>query len=152
MKLKITERNGALTISVLGMRQELIISEELGGGFELELRSREEPLSADLSVFNGEEIQPGELPVVDEDGIQPGELPVIEPEVALFGKLAALRREIALADSIAPYMVFHDKTLHEMVEKMPADLCTMRKVSGVGEAKLEKYGERFLAIINGAAA
>jgi ATP-dependent DNA helicase RecQ len=47
--------------------------------------------------------------------------------------------------------VFHNKTLQEMVEKLPGDMCSMGKIVGVGRAKLDKYGERFLAVINGAA-
>jgi len=62
--------------------------------------------------------------------------------------LAALRREIALADGVPPYMVFHDKTLHEMVEKLPQSLVEFGAIGGVGQSKLEKYGEKFLAVIN----
>jgi ATP-dependent DNA helicase RecQ len=49
-------------------------------------------------------------------------------------------------------MVFHDKTLWEMVEKMPDDLKTLGNISGVGQAKLERYGVLFLSVINEAAA
>ena len=83
-----------------------------------------------------------------------GEKPLDEKpsDDSLFKKLVELRKELAVADSVPPYMVFHDKTLHEMVAKLPADIVAMSDVSGVGQAKLEKYGERFLAVINGAAA
>jgi ATP-dependent DNA helicase RecQ len=49
-------------------------------------------------------------------------------------------------------MVFHDKALLEMVEVKPQNLAAFGKISGVGQAKLEKYGEKFLAVINGVAA
>lgn len=43
-----------------------------------------------------------------------------------------------------PYIVFSDKTLIDMCVKKPSDRASMLEVSGVGEAKYEKYGERFL--------
>jgi ATP-dependent DNA helicase RecQ len=83
---------------------------------------------------------------------QPVVLPVVEPESNMFRKLAELRREIAYSNGLPPYMVFHDKALWEMVSVLPKNLAAFGKISGVGQAKLEKYGERFLAVINGAAA
>jgi len=70
----------------------------------------------------------------------------------LFKRLAELRKELAITDGIPPYMVFLDKTLREMAAKLPADIVALSDVTGVGQTKLEKYGERFLAVINGAAA
>lgn len=65
----------------------------------------------------------------------------------LWEKLRALRLEIARKQGIAPFVVFHDKTLKEMVERLPRDLDEMSEISGVGERKLELYGELFLAVI-----
>ena len=149
MKLKITEHNGALVLSALSLRQELVISEE-GGGFSLELRERkegpmwwEEPHEAEAPAFKPE--------VVQEESCR-FNLPVVDPESDMFKKLANLRKEIAFANGLPPYMVFHDKALWAMVEALPQNLEAFGKISGVGQAKLEKYGERFLAVINGAAA
>ena len=162
MKLKITERNGALTVSVLGSRQELVICEG-GGGFELELREREEehfwwdePCEANVQ-FSGPEAVQEEASQVKVSAPAPEEarqavLPVVEPESGLFKKLAELRREIAYAQGLPPYIIFHDKSLWEMIEVKPQSLAEFGKISGVGQAKLEKYGKRFLAVINGAAA
>ena len=155
MKLKITEHNGALMVSVLGSRQELVICEE-GGGFELELRELENERVwwEEPSAFEPEAAQEKSNLVsvsVPEEAHQVV-LPAIEPEGNMFKKLAELRREIASADKVPAYMVFHDKALFQMVEVMPQNLAAFGKISGVGQAKLEKYGERFLAVINGAAA
>ena len=68
---------------------------------------------------------------------------------ALFHKLSDLRREIAKEENVAPFLVFHDKALWGMVEKMPADLFTLSQISGVGKAKLEKYGVKFLTALHG---
>lgn len=65
----------------------------------------------------------------------------------LFDKLKELRLEIARAEKIPPYIVFNDKTLIDMCAKMPTTKSDMQNVSGVGENKYGKYGERFIAVI-----
>ncbi len=66
---------------------------------------------------------------------------------ALFGRLKALRGEIARADKVPAYVVFPDRTLAEFAVRRPRTLATLGEVRGVGPAKLEKYGERFLALV-----
>ena len=65
----------------------------------------------------------------------------------LFDKLKELRLEIARAEKIPPYIVFNDKTVIDMCAKMPTTKSDMLNVSGVGENKYGKYGERFIAVI-----
>ena len=65
----------------------------------------------------------------------------------LFDKLKEFRLEIARAEKIPPYIVFNDKTLIDMCAKMPTTKSDMLNVSGVGENKYGKYGERFIAVI-----
>ena len=67
----------------------------------------------------------------------------------LFDKLKELRLEIARAEKIPPYIVFNDKTLIDMCAKMPTTKSDMLNVSGVGENKYSKYGERFIEVIKG---
>jgi len=69
----------------------------------------------------------------------------------LFEKLRELRMQIARTEKVPPYIVFTDKTLVDMCLKKPKDRKEMLSVSGVGAAKYEKYGERFLRCINGKA-
>jgi ATP-dependent DNA helicase RecQ len=68
-------------------------------------------------------------------------------EEALFEELRALRRLIADREGVPAYVIFHDATLREMAAVRPATLDQMLDVSGVGERKLEKYGEEFLAML-----
>ena len=70
-----------------------------------------------------------------------------EKDAELFESLRELRREIASEEKVPPYMVFADKTLAGMCVMRPATRDEMLEVSGVGEHKLEKYGDRFLEII-----
>ena len=70
-----------------------------------------------------------------------------EGERGLFEKLRLLRLEIARQLGLPPYVVFHDKTLKEMVILKPQSRAAMLQVTGVGEQKLERYGERFIDAI-----
>ncbi len=65
----------------------------------------------------------------------------------LFDKLKELRLEIAREEKMPPYIVFNDKTLIDMCAKMPTTKSDMLNVSGVGENKYGKYGERFIIVI-----
>ncbi len=66
---------------------------------------------------------------------------------ALWQALKAKRSELAKLHSVPPYVIFHDSTLLEMVQKKPSHIAQMRTISGVGEAKLARYGEQFVALI-----
>ena len=67
-----------------------------------------------------------------------------ESDQELFNELKALRLSIAKENNVPPYVVFHDKTLIEMVLHKPASLSAMNNVPGVGKSKLDKYGQVFL--------
>ncbi|MDH3643164.1 MAG: DNA helicase RecQ [Gammaproteobacteria bacterium] len=66
---------------------------------------------------------------------------------ALMQALRDLRREIADANGVPPYVVFHDATLIGMIDLHPSQLTDMLEVSGVGQAKLDKYGAAFLEVL-----
>ena len=66
---------------------------------------------------------------------------------ALFERLRALRKHLADAHGVPPYVVFHDATLREMVERRPLTLDQFADLPGVGEAKLARYGDQFIAAI-----
>ncbi len=65
----------------------------------------------------------------------------------LFEKLRLLRQEIAQEEKKAPYMIFGDGTLREMSIKYPTTKVEILEISGVGEIKYERYGEKFISII-----
>ncbi len=70
-------------------------------------------------------------------------------ENPLFAKLRELRLKLAQENSLAAYMVFSDATLLEMANEKPKNKEEMLEISGVGEVKWERYGEKFLAVIGG---
>ena len=67
----------------------------------------------------------------------------------LFEALRACRRRLASEQGVPPYVVFHDSTLVEMAQQRPRNAAAMRRIGGVGEARLARYGEAFLAVITG---
>ncbi|MEA3047533.1 MAG: ATP-dependent helicase RecQ, partial [Sphingomonadales bacterium] len=71
------------------------------------------------------------------------------PHDPLFEALRARRRALAAEAGVPPYVIFHDSSLREMAELKPATLNALSRVSGVGEAKLERYGAAFVEIIAG---
>lgn len=84
-------------------------------------------------------------PVKKEGKGKPASYDGADPQ--LFEALRALRTQIARTQSIPPYVVFADKTLHDMCGKHPKTKGEMLEVSGVGEVKFQKYGEAFLKVI-----
>jgi ATP-dependent DNA helicase RecQ len=68
-------------------------------------------------------------------------------EERLLVALREKRLEIARKDAVPAYIVFSDRTLAEMAIRRPASLAALADVRGVGQMKLDRYGERFLAVI-----
>jgi ATP-dependent DNA helicase RecQ len=57
------------------------------------------------------------------------------------------RTELAREQGVPPYLIFHDSTLLEFMNRRPTNLSQMANISGVGQAKLERYGEAFLQVL-----
>jgi ATP-dependent DNA helicase RecQ len=70
-----------------------------------------------------------------------------QADKALWQALRARRQQLAEEQSVPAYVIFHDATLMEMVTYRPETLEQMGRLSGVGERKLEAYGDEFLAVI-----
>jgi ATP-dependent DNA helicase RecQ len=67
---------------------------------------------------------------------------------ALFAKLKHLRKVIARQDDVPPFVVFSDTTLADMASKFPESDFELLDIHGVGETKLQRYGERFITAIS----
>lgn len=70
-----------------------------------------------------------------------------EQDVPLWNALRACRKRLAEEFGVPPYVVFHDATLREMVQQRPLSEGTLLKISGVGDSKLERFGDAFLEVI-----
>ena len=69
----------------------------------------------------------------------------------LWQALKAKRTELAKEQGVPPYVIFHDSTLLEILNRRPGSLQEMGKISGVGQAKLARYGDAFLQVLEDAA-
>lgn len=65
----------------------------------------------------------------------------------LWDALRSYRLELAEEQGVPPYVIFHDATLLAMISKRPDTLSEMQMISGIGEQKLERYGQGFLEIL-----
>jgi ATP-dependent DNA helicase RecQ len=68
-------------------------------------------------------------------------------EADLLERLRLQRTTLARAEAVPPYCVFTDRTLRDMAARRPADRTALLQIYGIGEAKVRKYGEVFLALI-----
>ena len=73
-----------------------------------------------------------------------GEDPLSDDQHSVFERLRGLRRQLADEHGVPPYVVFNDATLREMVRQMPASPEELLSIKGVGQAKMQRFGEAFL--------
>jgi ATP-dependent DNA helicase RecQ len=69
----------------------------------------------------------------------------------LWHALKAKRTELAKDQGVPPYVIFHDSTLLEILTQKPGSLTEMGNISGIGQAKLARYGDEFLKVLEDAA-
>ena len=81
-----------------------------------------------------------------------GKFAVLSPPVALdpqlFERLRQLRLELAEEEGVAPFVIFHDKTLRTIAGHKPETLAALLDIPGIGERKVERYGRRVLSVVS----
>ncbi|MFT7110882.1 MAG: ATP-dependent DNA helicase RecQ [Psychrobacter glaciei] len=70
-----------------------------------------------------------------------------DEDLELWEALRACRKDLATEQGIPPFMIFHDATLKDMLDNKPTSLHSFSNISGVGQKKLDKYGDEFLAVL-----
>lgn len=83
---------------------------------------------------------------VEQKSIEPKETLSVNEEI--FEKFRELRKEISNETKVPAYIVFDDKTLGEICDKLPQNEEEFLSINGVGKVKLEKYGKEFFGLIN----
>ena len=68
----------------------------------------------------------------------------------LWNALRSCRKRLAEEQGVPPYVIFHDATLREMLEFRPLTAEQLRSITGVGDSKLKRFGDEFLAVIRAA--
>ncbi|HLH49762.1 MAG TPA: HRDC domain-containing protein, partial [Roseiarcus sp.] len=86
----------------------------------------------------------------DRFAAEPAAGPSASANATTLAALKALRMDLARRQNVPAYVVFADRTLIDMAARRPKTLQELAAVHGVGEAKLKKYGETFLAAIRAA--
>jgi ATP-dependent DNA helicase RecQ len=104
------------------------------GERQVGLRAAPEPL--DASTRSGRPRKRREAA----EAIDPHDLPIFEA-------LRAWRRDEAARQHLPPYVIFHDRTLAEIAARKPAGRSALAAISGVGEGKLDRYGEAVLDVL-----
>lgn len=157
MQLTITSRGAGsavpLSVEVSGYRLEL---SGIAEGGKLTIAEESGRIAVSIAAVEAaplqEQAQPEVVtpvePVVEPQAVSEAvqAAPAAEPE-QLFQRLAALRKQIASEVRLPPYIIFHDATLREMSKLLPADTDALKAITGVGQAKIEKYGMRFIQAI-----
>jgi ATP-dependent DNA helicase RecQ len=69
------------------------------------------------------------------------------PDAALFAALKALRSRLATEGKVPPFVIFHDRTLAEMIAKRPATLTALKDILGLGTSKISRYGRALIETI-----
>ncbi|GAA4712210.1 ATP-dependent DNA helicase RecQ [Promicromonospora umidemergens] len=81
-------------------------------------------------------------------GTRPEAAPLSDADQPVFERLRAWRASAAKEQGVPAYVVFHDATLRTVAAERPADLDALSGISGVGQAKLDRYGEGILAALH----
>jgi ATP-dependent DNA helicase RecQ len=77
-------------------------------------------------------------------------LAVAESDMTLFDALRDWRRQEAARQAVPPYVIFHDATLADIARDRPVSLPALGRIGGVGQGKLDRYGEVVLGLVRGA--
>ena len=75
---------------------------------------------------------------------------IADEDIPLWQALRSCRKRLADEQGVPPYVIFHDSTLRQMLEFRPRTPEQLRNITGVGESKLKRFGEEFLAVIRDA--
>ncbi|MCX7114698.1 MAG: DNA helicase RecQ [Gammaproteobacteria bacterium] len=101
-----------------------------------------------IPVLKGEErVELLDLPVETASRPSRKKKTVAKSQDPRFEALKALRKQLAQEEGKPSFMIFSDATLHDMLAVNPQNLTQMQEVSGVGQYKLTRYGEQFLAAL-----
>ncbi|MFC5742008.1 DNA helicase RecQ [Dyella tabacisoli] len=113
-------------------------------------RSSRDVLTGGQSVHLREDARPARTSKRRRDSqrVTGGSLGIEAYEQSMWDALRGLRSQLAKQHGVPAYVIFHDATLLAMLRALPANEEEMGSITGVGEAKLKRYGQDFLAVIN----
>lgn len=128
-------------------RGYLQVSPDSFGALHLAERCRP-LLRGEQTIDLRRDLRPGKRGVGSTGRTYKPEMRLGREEYLLWNALRACRKTLAEEQDVPPYVIFHDATLLEMVERKPLSTLQMRRINGIGDRKLELYGREFLAVIS----
>ena len=137
-------RSGAPTLRQLAATDVLRIDIAGYGALQLGTRGRAVLKGTESVALHGEAARPSRARRQAAEP-QPG-----NTDPALLAQLKQVRLEIAREEGVPAFVVFHDRSLQDMVARRPRSLEQLADCHGVGAAKLDRYGERMLATLKDA--
>ena len=153
-RARVVRHNGLDSLSTYGLMQgrdreelrEMALWLESEGYLSTDPETRGVRLLAPAAevLYRGKTVT---MPVRRETAAAPAAPSLPENEADLYDALRELRAELARKAGVAPFVVFSNATLQDMVRRQPGTMAEFRRVSGVGELKASWYGAAFLAVI-----
>ena len=116
----------------------------------LHLTEKSRPLlRSELTLFLREDLPEPQLQSTRRASQRKTGLPkdVSDSDRNLWEALRACRKQLADEHDVPPYVIFHDATLMEMMQYRPNTISELLNITGIGQAKLERYGDEFLEVI-----
>ncbi|MDR3312589.1 MAG: HRDC domain-containing protein, partial [Spirochaetaceae bacterium] len=123
--------SGEFPVVCLCERSEAVISRERPAHIEMMIPKEEKKAAS--KTFAGQDFSPSPLPL----------------DEGLFARLKTLRGALAGAAHVPSYIIFSDAALRDMCRKKPQTKAAFLEVVGVGQVKLERYGDMFTREIRG---
>lgn len=128
-------------IRQLLVQNYLLVNEEQYGALQLTEKARG-LLKGEVEIYLREGIE-----AAKPERAKKRPLNVSDADQDLWEALKACRKQLADDQGVPPFHIFHDATLMEMMQHRPKDNAELLTINGVGEVKLEKYGDDFLAVL-----
>ncbi len=128
-------------IRQLLVQNYLLVNEEQYGALQLTEKARG-LLKGEVEIFLREGIE-----AAKPEKVKKRPLAVSDADQDVWDALKECRKRLADDQGVPPFHIFHDATLMEMMQHRPQDNAEMLTINGVGEVKLEKYGDAFLQVL-----
>ncbi len=129
-------------IRQLLVQNYLLVNEELYGALQLTEKARG-LLKGEVKIFLREDVESAKP-----ERVKKRPLNVSDSDQELWEALKQCRKVLADEQGVPPFHIFHDATLMEMMQYRPQDNAELLTINGVGEVKLEKYGDEFLQVLS----
>jgi ATP-dependent DNA helicase RecQ len=136
-----TDQQWRSIIRQLIVQNYLLVNEQQYGAIQLTEKSRD-LLKGRMKLFLREDMLSSKPEKVGKQAFHPNQV-----DNDLWEALRACRKDLADTQGVPPFHIFHDATLMEMMQYKPQNNAELLTINGIGEVKLERYGDAFLEVL-----